>query len=206
MKLYYSAGACSTTCHIMLEEAGLKYEAIEIDWDNAASASQVQKMNALNQLPILITDDGKQLDQNIAIHQYVADKAPEKNLLPPPGSFERSEALNWMSFACSDLHGGVGALFGLNMISQDPNVKEPVRKYMLERANKVLKYLDDKLAGKDYLMGKQFTPADAYAYIVTGWTQWLEIPLTPYKNIQSYRKRIESRPAVAKVLKEEGLI
>ncbi len=207
MKLYYSSGACSMSCHIMLEEAGVNYEAIEVDWDDAKSPvlSQVQKMNAMNQLPILITDDGKQFDQNIAIHEYVADKAPEKRLLPPPGSFERAEALNWMSFACSDLHMSVGALFGLNAISSDPAVKEPVRKYMLEKANKVLKYLDDKLAGKDYVMGKQFTPADAYAFVVTGWTEWLEIPLTPYKNIQSYRQRIASRPAVAKVLKEEGL-
>jgi glutathione S-transferase len=205
MKLYYSAGACSMSCHIVLEESGLKYEAIEVDFDKPQDASLVQKMNAMNQLPVLITDDGKQLDQNIAIHQYVADKAADKKLLPPPGSFERSEALNWMSFACSDLHMSVGALFGLPMISTDAKVLEPVRKYMLDRASKSLKYLDDNLAGKDYLMGKQFTPADAYAYVVTGWTQWLEIPLTPYKNIQSYRKRIESRPAVAKVLKEEGL-
>jgi glutathione S-transferase len=54
-------------------------------------------------------------------------------------------------------------------------------------------------------MGKQFTPADAYAFVVTSWTQWLEIPLTPYKNIQSYQARIAARPAVAKVMKAEGL-
>jgi glutathione S-transferase len=207
MKLYYTAGACSTSCHIALEESGLKYEAIEVDWDDASNPvlAQVLKMNPLGTLPILITDEGKQLDQNIAIQIYVADKAKDKNLLPALGTIERAEAMNWHSFVCSDLHMSVGALFGLPGISKDPAVREPVKKYMLEKANKMLKYLDDKLAGKDYLMGKQFIPADGYAYVVTSWTQWLEIPLSPYKNISAWRKRVESRPAVAKVLKEEGL-
>ena len=55
-------------------------------------------------------------------------------------------------------------------------------------------------------MGKQFTVADSYAFVVSGWTKWLEIPLTPYKNIEAYMARVASRPAVAKVLKAEGLV
>src|SRR4051812_34401540 len=112
MKLYYSAGSCSTSCHITLEESGLKYDAIEVDFDNASdpNVALVSKLNALGTLPILITDDGKQLDQNLAIHTYIADKAPGKNLLPAEGTYERAEALNWLSFVCSDLHKGIGAL------------------------------------------------------------------------------------------------
>lgn len=207
MKLYYSAGSCSTSCHIVLEESGLKYEAIEVDWDNAsdANAALVSKLNPLGTLPILITDDGKQLDQNLAIHTYVADKAPEKKLLPPHGTYERAEAMNWLSFVASDLHKGIGALFGLPYISKDKAVLEVVRKSMLEKANEYIAYTDAKLAGKEYLAGKSFTPADAYAFVVLGWTKYLEIPLAPYKNIQSYMARVAARPAVANVLKAEGL-
>src|SRR4051812_37233775 len=88
MKLYYSAGSCSTSCHITLEESGLKYEAIPIDWDNASdpNVAVVTKLNPLGTLPVFITDEGKQLDQNIAIHTYVADKAAGKNLLPLVGT------------------------------------------------------------------------------------------------------------------------
>jgi glutathione S-transferase len=208
MKLYYSSGSCSTSCHIVLEESGLKYEAIEVDFDNASdpNLALVAKMNPLGTLPILITDDGKQLDQNLAIQVYVADKAADKKLLPPAGTMERAEALNWLSFVAADLHKGVGALFSVSMISPDTAIQSVVRKSMLERANGYLSYLDSKLAGKEYLMGKNFSPADAYAFVVTGWTKWLEVPLTPYKNIEAYMARIAARPAVAKVLKEEGLL
>src|SRR3954464_7385082 len=93
MKLYYSAGSCSTSCHITLEESGLKYEAIEVDWDNKSdpNISVVTKLNPLGTLPILVTDDGNQLDQNLAIHTYIADLAPDKKLLPKVGTFERAQ-------------------------------------------------------------------------------------------------------------------
>ena len=84
-------------------------------------------------------------------------------------------------------------------------MQDAFRKYQTGVANGYLKHLDEKLAGKDYLMGKDFTPADAYAFVVVGWTKWLEIPLTSYTHIQNYMTRVAARPAVAKVLKAEGL-
>jgi glutathione S-transferase len=207
MKLYYSAGSCSTSCHIALEESGLKYEAIAVDFDNASdpNLALTAKLNLLGTLPVLITDDGKQLDQNLSIQTYIADLAGQNKLLPAPGSFERAEAMNWLSFVAADLHKGIGGLFAVAGFT-DPKIQEVVRKSLLERATGYLSYLDAKLAGKDYLMGKNFIAADGYAFVVLGWTKWLEVPLTSYKNIEAYMDRIAARPAVAKVLKVEGLI
>jgi len=207
MKLYYSAGSCSTSCHITLEESGLKYEAIAVDFDNAndPNIALTAQLNSLGTLPVFITDDGKQLDQNLAIHTYIAQKAPQKNLLPAPGTTEYAEAMNWLSFVCADLHKGVGGLFSVPGFGEDKTIQAAARAYLLGNATKYIAYVEEKLAGKDYLMGKQFTPADAYAFVVLGWTKWLEIPLAPYKNIQAYMARVAARPAVAAVLKAEGL-
>lgn len=208
VKLYYSAGSCSTSCHITLEESSLKYEAIEVDWDNANDPHHalVEKYNALGTLPILVTEDGKHLDQNLAIHVYVAENSQDKGLLPPAGTIERAEALNWLSFVCSDLHKSIGGLFGVDAISPDKAVVESVRKAYKVKAQEYLSYMDTKLSGRNYLMGSSFTVADAYAFVVVGWTKWLEISLTPYKNIEGYMARVAARPAVAKVLKDEGLL
>lgn len=207
MKLYYSAGSCSTSCHITLEESGLPYQAIEVDFDNDAdpNVALVAKLNPLGTLPILITDDGKQLDQNLAIHAYVSDKAPQKKLLPAAGTYERGVALNWLSFVAADLHKGIGAHFSIESISPKKEVQEAARTYYMGRANDLLTYLDSKLQGKKYLTGDTFIAADSYAFVVLGWTKWLNIPLVPYKNIQTYLTQVAQRPAVAKVLKEEGL-
>jgi len=111
-----------------------------------------------------------------------------------------------LSFVAADLHKGIGGLFGVASISPDVKIQGVVRESMLAKANDYLKYLDQKLAGKDYLMGSNFTVADSYAFVVCGWTKWLEIPLAPYKNVETYLARVAKRPAVAKVLKTEGLL
>lgn len=207
MKLYYSAGSCSTSCHISLEESGMKYEAIEVDFDNPSdpNLALTGKLNPLGTLPVLVLDDGQHLDQNIAIHTYAADHGPNKGLLPSVGSFERAQAMNWLAFVSTDLHKSIGGLFGIPGMTQDKAIQDVIRKAMVSKAEEYISYLDNKLAGRDYLMGQTFTAADAYAFVVLGWTKWLEIPLTAYKNIGGYMARVAGRPAVAKVLKAEGL-
>jgi glutathione S-transferase len=207
MKLYYSAGSCSTSCHLVLEESGLKYEAIEVDFDNPSdpNLALVEKMNPLGTLPILITDEGKQLDQNLAIQTFVADKAVGKNLLPPVGTFERAEAMNMLSFVAADLHKAVGGMFGLAAYETNKPVQAEVRKNLFAKASEVLKYLDMKVSKNDFIAGKDFSPADAYAFVVTGWTKYLDISLTQYPHIEKYIGRLAARPAFAKVMQVEGL-
>lgn len=207
MKLYYSPGSCSTSCHLSLEESGLKYELVKVDFDNDndPNLQLINKLNPLGTLPVLITEEGKQLDQNMSIHTYIADKAPGKGLLPAFGTPERAEALNWLGFVHSDLHKSIGGMFSIPAISQDKNVTAAVRAYMVEGAKKTISYMNNKLEGRDYVCGKTFTVADAYAFIVLGWTKWLDIPLAEYKNVTTYLARIAARPSVAKALKEEGL-
>jgi glutathione S-transferase len=209
MKLYYSAGSCSTSCHITLEESGLKHEAIEIDWDNPADPNLgvIQKYNPdLGTLPILVLDNGKALAQNVAIHTYVAELAPEKKLLPPPSTLERAEAMDWLSFVSSDLHKAYSPLFAAKRYSQDPARQAEFREFALQGVKAALSHLNKGLAGKDYLLGKQFTVIDSYAFVVAGWSNWLEIPLDQYTNVKAYLARVSERPAVKKVLKLEGLL
>lgn len=205
MKLYYSAGSCSTSCHITLEESGLPYEAIAIDWDKPEDLALVKKYNPLGTLPVLLADGDKVLAQNAAIHTYVAELAPDKKLLPPAGTLERAEAMHWLSFVAADLHKSFSPLFGLHNISPDKGVQETVRAWATEGVKEGLSYLESRLAGRDYVMGRDFTVVDAYAFIVVGWSQWLNISLEPYANIQAHQTRVRSRPAVRKVFEAEGL-
>jgi glutathione S-transferase len=208
MKLYYSSGSCSMSCHITLEESGLKYEAIQVDFDNAndPNVALVMKMNPLGTLPILITDHGQQIDQNLAIHAYVAEMAPTKHLLPKAGTTDFISALNMLSFVAADLHKSVGGLFSLAAYESDKDTQAKVRAVLLPRANECLQYLDTKLEGKSYLMGETFSAVDAYAFTVTSWTKYLDVSIAGYTNLDKYMTRVAARPAVAHVLKVEGLV
>jgi glutathione S-transferase len=61
------------------------------------------------------------------------------------------------------------------------------------------------LEGKDFLMGKTFTVADAYLFTVLRWAPRFNIDLSPWPVLQGYMERIAARPAVKTAMMEEGL-
>ena len=69
-----------------------------------------------------------------------------------------------------------------------------------------LKFIDGELAGKQYLMGNDFTVADGYLFTVTNWAKPMQIDLSAYSNLMAYRERVAARPAVQAAMKAEGLI
>ena len=91
MKLYYSAGACSLSPHIALEESGLPYEAISAPTKTKLlpDGSDYRKVNPLGYVPYLINDQGEGLAEGPAIVQYIADQAPGKKLAPANGTWAR---------------------------------------------------------------------------------------------------------------------
>ena len=68
------------------------------------------------------------------------------------------------------------------------------------------KWVDEQLAGKQFLLGEQFSVADAYLFTVSNWGQLVGVDLSGYPNLVAYRARVGSRPAVQEAMKAEGLV
>ena len=201
MKLYYSAGACSLAAHIALEEAGLKYEAISAPTKTKLlpDGSDYRQVNPLGYVPYLVLDDGQALRECAIVCQYVADQAPAKKLIPACGSMARYQLQMWMHFIATELHKGFSPLF-------NPAMPDEAKKISVDRLLDRLKFVDGELAGKTYLMGTDFTVADAYLFTVTNWAQPMKIDLSPFANLLAWRERVAARPAVQAAMKAEGLI
>ena len=201
MKLYYSPGTCSLSPHIVLHEAGLAHEAIVASarTHKLADGTDYYTINPLGYVPFLVLDDGRTLREGPAIVQYLADLAPEKQLAPPAGSFERYQCQEWLTFIGTELHKSFGPLFGG---SANDEFKTDTKKLLLAR----LAFVDQQLEGRDYLMGEKFTVADAYMFTVSGWAKHVAIDLSHLKNLTAYRARAAARPAVQAAMKAEGLI
>jgi len=201
MKLYYSAGACSLSPHIALEEAGLKYEAISAPTKTKQlpDGSDYRQVNPLGYVPYLVLDDGQALRECAIVCQYVADQAPAKKLIPACGSMARYQLQMWMHFIATELHKGFSPLF-------NPAMPDEAKKISVDRLLDRLKFVDGELAGKTYLMGTDFTVADGYLFTVTNWAKPMAIDLSPYPNLLAWRERVAARPAVQAAMKAEGLI
>ncbi|MDT8990336.1 glutathione transferase GstA [Curvibacter sp. APW13] len=201
MKLYYSPGACSLSPHIALHEAGLAFEAIPAPTKThkLPDGTDFYTINPLGYVPYLTLDDGRSLHEGPAIVQYIADQVPAKQLAPANGTYERYKLQEWLTFIGTELHKTFSPLFV-------PGTPEATKTASVDRIHNRLKWVEGELAGKQYLMGDQFTVADGYLFTVTNWGQYVGVDLSVYPNLVAYRARVAARPAVQAAMKAEGLL
>ena len=201
MKLYYSPGACSLAPHIVLNEAGLAFEPVlaSTKTHRLADGTDYYTINSKGYVPLLELDSGERLSEGPAIVQYIADQVPAKQLAPANGTLARYRLQEWLNFIASELHKGVGGLF-------NPAMPEDGKSVIRARATARLKWVDEQLEGKSYLMGDAFGVADAYLFTVANWGQYTGIDISGMKNLSAFQARIAARPAVQAALKLEGLL
>ena len=201
MKLYYSPGACSLSPHIALCEAGLPYELIKVDLKakKLENGDDYLKVNPKGQVPALALDSGELVTEGPVIVQMIADKASGKNLAPARDSAERYKLLEWLNFVGTELHKNFGPMFS-------PVLADDAKAFFKDRVMGKFQYLDGVLAGRDYLMGKQFTVADGYLFTMLSWADRMKFDLSAMPNLLAYKARVGARPMVQQALTKEGLM
>jgi glutathione S-transferase len=126
--------------------------------------------------------------------------------MPKAGTWERATASRWMAFAGGDLQKSYHALFAPQRLTNNEAVQAEIKAKGLENVKKLISYLDANLGTSDYLVGSQFTVADAHIFTIVGWARNGGIKFSDYPKLYAYMKRVYDRPAVQKVLKSEGLL
>ena len=201
MKLYYAPGACSLSPHIVSREAGidLELERADIAQKKTETGKDFWSVNPKGQVPVLETDDGQKLTEGPVIVQYLADQKPGSGLVPAPGTIDRYRVQEWLNFVGSEMHKTYGPLFR-------PTTPEEFKVLSREVLGRRIAWLDQQLAGKQYLMGDKFSVADAYLFTVLRWSPRVGIDLSKSANVVAYMDRVAARPKVQEALKAEGLL
>jgi glutathione S-transferase len=200
MKLYYAPGTISLMPHVALIESGLSFVAVKVDEASKqmADGGDYRAINPLGYLPALQLDDGSVLLEAAAIAQYVADLAPAAQLAPPLGTIERAKLQAWLNFLASELHkGALGPLFYKAL---DERAKDVFRERLRARFASV----DQHLATREYLLGNDFSIADAGLYAITAWAPRVGFDLAAYPNLMAHQARIAGRKSVREVQRIEG--
>jgi glutathione S-transferase len=201
MKLYYSPGACSLSPHIVLREAGLAFELVlaSTKTKKLADGSDYLQINPKGQVPLLELDNGERLSEGPAIVQYIADQVPDTGLAPAAGTMGRYRVIEWLNFITSELHKGFSPLFS-------PATPDDYKSIARANLQTKLTYVNERLEGKSFLTGEQFTVADAYLFVVSGWGQYVGVDISGLSQLEAFRARVAARPAVQAALRAEGLI
>jgi glutathione S-transferase len=199
MKLYYSPGACSLAPHIVLREAGMKFDLEKVDLaaKKTESGEDYLAVNAKGYVPALKLDDGTVLTEAGIILQHIADSRPRRGLAPKPKTPERYRLMEWLNFTASEIHKGLSDFF-------NPKMTPEWREAKLDRLAKRFDFLEKALGANQYLMG-EFSVADVYLFTVLNWTDRLQVDISRWPSIQAFKARVAERNTVKKAMKAEGL-
>jgi glutathione S-transferase len=199
MKLYYSPGACSLAAHIVAREADLPLDIAKVDLKQhkLADGGDYYAINPKGYVPALEVDGGAMLTENVAILNYLADHAGDSLFTPAPATMERYRLEEWLGFITTELHKSFAPLFQGGGDDEKRKAKEKIVKRF--------GYVEERLAGQDYLMGSQLIVADDYLFVMLAWAMKMELDLGRFPNLTAFFARMAKRDGVRRALNDEGL-
>lgn len=200
MKLYYSPGSCGLASQIALRETGRQFDLVKVDFSTKRTVEgDYLQVTPKGLVPALRLNDGEVLTEGAVILQWIADQHPASKLLPPVGTRERYTAMSWLNYIATDLHKGMAVMFS-------PFVDKASKTSFAEgNLGPRFAYIDEHLSSNTYLLGEQFSVADAYLYNVLTWPSRVGIDISGYASIQAFLSRMEQRSCVRASLDAEGL-
>jgi glutathione S-transferase len=203
MLLYFKPGACSLSSRIILNELGLPFQAVQVDTDagTTENGADYRAINPKGYVPALEIEPCVVITENPAILQYLADRVPQAGLAPAMGTLDRARLQEWLNFTSSELHKAFSPWFSGRALEADDKVR--VEANLARRISDVEHGLSD---GRPYVLGQNFSVADAYLFVVLNWANFIRRDLTAWPKVTAYVARVAARPAVHQALAAEGLI
>lgn len=199
MKLYYAPGTCSLVPHIVLRETGTPFALARVDLrqHRIEGGGDLHAVNPKGKVPVLELSDGRRLTEGSVIAQFIAEQAAAHALLPPPGDPARYRVLEWQAYVSSEMHKVFSPLF-------NPRLDPVAKRVFVDELRRKFLWIDTQLSERAYLTGAQFTLADAYLFVVAGWSRLVGLNLADLPHLQAWLAGIAARPAVRDALQAEA--
>ena len=205
MKLYHTPGACSMACHIALEEAGAAFEPVVVPRGQNRTAEYLA-VHPRGFVPVLEQDDGQRLTEAAAILLHVARRFPEARLLPEAGTVEEARAFEWLMWLTNSLHIAYACLWRPERFTDDPAARAAMAGEAKERIDALNREIEPRLASSVFAAGASYSVADPFLLVFLRWANRIGLNAAErYPAWTAWARRMESRPAVARVLAREGV-
>ena len=201
LTLFYASGACSMAAHIVLEESGEKYEAKRMDLAKGEQkTAEYMKIHPLGRVPALKLDDGAPLSENTAILPFLGKRFG----LWPTDPVKEAKALSVVGFFASTVHPAHAHIGRPDRYTEDKSAFPGLQAMGKKAFHGYVKQIDEMYAGREWLSDK-YSVLDPYAFVFYVWGVRRELPMAELKNYSALKDRMLKRPAVQRVVADEGL-
>ncbi|MCV3270302.1 glutathione S-transferase family protein [Roseobacter sinensis] len=205
MRLHYAPRTISVAVAITLEEAGLPYEPVPVDFSAGEQKGDAYlALNPKGRVPTLETDSGTVLTETGALLDYIAALAPGARLVPQDPE-RAAQMRSVMYFLASTMHVNHAHMRrGDRWATKKASFDDMIAKTPENMAENARYFTTDCLEG-DYVLGDQFSIADPYSYMLCSWLERDEVSLKDFPEIAAYLDRMNARASVQAV-KAKGML
>jgi glutathione S-transferase len=204
IKLYYAPGACSLASHICIEEVGVPYEAVRLNLaEGEQRKSEYLKLNPRGRVPTCIVD-GHVITENVGIMAYFAGGYPKAGIWPKD-TWHQALALSTMAWLSNTVHPANGHIMRPARYVDGDDHQAAVSAKGRSAYEGYLLEIDELLAGRKWCVGDRYTCVDGYLLVFYRWGNRYKMPVREMKNYTALVERVMARPAVRKVMADEGI-
>ena len=203
--LYYSPGRASMVVHLALLEIGAPHQLRLVDFDaDAQHDPDYLRLNPRGVVPTLVID-GRAYFESAALLMLLAERHPEAQLAPAPGTPERAAWYQWIVFLSNTLMSTYRLWFYPAELGTAEHAPE-VRAAIQQKIEGVWDQLDAQLAEHGpYLLGAKFSGADLLLTMLMRWSRNMPRPVDQWPALKRLADLVRARPSWKKLYAIEGL-
>lgn len=203
LNFYMTPGSCSTGIHILLEELELVFGVYLVNLlagDNQQADFLV--INPKGTIPVLVLEDGRALTDFSSIAWWLGSQYPQAGLIPQDLT-QQAEMLGWISYITGTVHQqAFTRIFTPERYCLRDEDKTEIEAKGREMVNNCFQLIEQKFSGRTGYLMEKYSIADAALFYVEFWADRTQLTLP--EGCRRHLKLMQSRPAVRRVLAEEG--
>lgn len=193
-------GTVGDATHIALEEAGLSYERILVDFSSAEQKSEAySRINPKQRVPALVFDD-QVLTETPAILLYIAQVATTSVLNLPDDPLELAQIQSFNAYLASTVHvahahGARGSRW-----TDDDSAIQALKAYVPVSMGQCLALIESEMLQGPWVMGERYSICDPYLHTLCRWLKGDGVDIDDYPAVKAHTEAMNQRAAVQHVM------
>ncbi|SEM61985.1 glutathione S-transferase [Loktanella fryxellensis] len=194
LTLHYNPLTVAPTIAIVLEELGLDYTAVLVDFVTKAQAAPAHlALNPKGRVPVLVTDAGVLTETGAILYWLAAVHGPH---LVPADAFQAARMRETMYYLAATLHVNFAhALRGARWADRQASWDDMTAKAP-ETFAASLAYLEGHLDLAPFVVGDGYTLADPWLFVLTAFASRLKIDVADYPKLAAHQAMMNDRASV----------
>lgn len=198
-ELFHYPLASSTACRIaaVLGDVAVTVQRVDVYSKSMSGGGSLFDVSPLGKLPVLRLANGHVLSENTAVLLWIQAQSGSVAFRRAPDSDAYYELVGWLSFCATELHAPViGPLLR-------PETPPDMRSIILQSAPVALRFADNRLEYRRFLLGDEVSAADAYLLWCLLFCDHVGADMAPFENLASYSARLLEQAGLRRVVEED---